>query len=100
MLASVRNYDGATAWIASTVGVVLTAAIWGVFAVPDDPSRSGKTVVATPGRVRLLIEFALFGAVTAWLVTAESYIAAVLLGGGAVIHYALWPARIRWLLAH
>ena len=67
------NYDGTTVWIASVVGIVLTAAIWGVFAVPNDPSRSGKTVVVTPGLVRLLIELSLFGVVTAWLAIGPMY---------------------------
>lgn len=100
VVASVQNYDGATVWIASIIGVTVAASLWGVFAVPNDPSRSGKTVVATPGVVRLVIELALFALVTAWLATAESYVFAALLGGGAIVHYAAWPARIRWLLAH
>jgi len=41
------NYEGTTVWIASVVGVVVTAGIWGVLAVLNDPSRSGKTVVVT-----------------------------------------------------
>jgi hypothetical protein len=96
--AASMNYDGTTVWIASVVGIVVTAAIWGVFAVPNDPSRSGKTVVVTPGFVRLLVELSLFGVVTAWLVIGEGYIPAAVLGGATVVHYVSWPARIRWLL--
>lgn len=40
---------------------ILFALIWGVFAVPNDPSRSGKTVVVTSGWIRLIIELTLFG---------------------------------------
>jgi hypothetical protein len=47
--AAKMNYEGTTVWIASVVGVVVTAGIWGVLAVPNDPSRSGKTVVVTLG---------------------------------------------------
>lgn len=100
VVASIQNYDGATVWIASVVGVTIAAGLWGVFAVPNDPSRSGNTVVATPGAVRLAIELALFALVAVWLANAESYVFAALLGGGAIVHYAVWPARIRWLLAH
>lgn len=100
VVASVLNYDGATAWIAAVVGLVVAVTLWGVFAVPDDPSRSGKTVVATPGPVRLLLEIALFAAVVVWLVAAESYVFAALLGAGVLVHYLSWPARTRWLLAH
>ena len=92
------NYDGTTVWIASVVGIVVTAAIWGVFVVPNDPSRSGKTVVVTPGLVRLVIELSLFGVVTAWLAIGEGYIPAAVLGGATVVHYVSWPARIGWLL--
>jgi len=45
--AAKMNYEGTTVWIASVVGVVVTAGIWGVLAVLNDPSRSGKTVVVT-----------------------------------------------------
>lgn len=96
--AASMNYEGATVWIASVVGIVVTAAIWGVFAVPNDPSRSGKTVVVTPGLVRLIIELSLFGVVTAWLAIGEGYIPAAVLGGATVVHYVSWPARIRWLV--
>ena len=92
------NYDGTTVWVASVVVIVVTAAIWGVFAVPNDPSRSGKTVVVTPGLVRLVIELSLFGVVVVWLAIGEDYIPVAVLGGATVVHYVSWPARIRWLL--
>ena len=47
------------------------ATLWGVFAVKDDPSRSGKTVVNTPGILRLLLELGLFGA-AAWIIDQKS----------------------------
>ena len=100
VLASIANYDGTTTWIAATIGVVLATTLWGVFAVPNDPSRSGKTVIKTPGPVRLLLELSLFAVVTAWLATGEQYVVAGLLAAGTIIHYALWPQRIRWLLAN
>jgi len=99
VVAANLNYAGATVWIASVVGVVTALAMWGVFAVPDDPSRSGKTVVVTPGAARLAIELGLFATVTIWLIVGEGYVYAALLGSGTVIHYASWPARIRWLMA-
>ena len=92
------NYDGMVVWVASIVGIGLTAAIWGVFAVPNDPSRSGKTVVVTPGIVRLAIELGLSAIVTGWLVMGEGFIPAAVLGGVTLVHYASWPARIGWLL--
>jgi hypothetical protein len=35
---------------------IIAAAIWGTFAVPDDPSRSGKAPVVVPGLLRLGVE--------------------------------------------
>ncbi|MCH8103525.1 MAG: protein kinase, partial [Chloroflexi bacterium] len=88
VVAAILHYDGATVWIAAVVGIALAVGMWGVFAVPGDPSRSGKTVIATPAAVRPIIEIGLFATVTAWLVVGEGYALAALLGGGAVIHYA------------
>ena len=48
------------------------AIVWGVFAVRDDPSRSGKTVVQTPGIIRLILELALFGT-AAWMLLDLGY---------------------------
>lgn len=43
------------------IGVPIVAmAIWGTFAVPDDPSRSGNAPVEVPGIIRLVIELAFF----------------------------------------
>jgi hypothetical protein len=41
------------------LGIPLIAAvIWGTFAVPNDPSRSGAAPIAVPGMLRLAIELA------------------------------------------
>lgn len=98
--ASILNFDGGVVWVAAIVGILFTAGVWGVFAVANDPSRSGKTVAPTPGSVRLVMELGLFAAVTAWLILGGGYIFGALLGGGVIVHYASWPARIRWLFAH
>ena len=43
------------------LGVPLLAAVlWGTFAVPDDPSRSGKAPIPIPGAIRLVLELAFF----------------------------------------
>ncbi|MBN1218124.1 MAG: YrdB family protein [Anaerolineae bacterium] len=81
------------------VGLPLVVAmLWGIFAVPDDPSRSGKAPVPVPGAARLILELAFF----AWAVwalydtglTALSLIMAVVV----VIHYAASYDRIVWLV--
>ena len=48
------------------------ASPWGIFAVPRDPSRSGKTVIATPGHYRLVLELFLF-AVATWMLFDLEY---------------------------
>lgn len=46
--------DGLSRYVLG-IGVPLVAAVhWGVFAVEGDPSRSGQTVIPTPGMMRLL----------------------------------------------
>ena len=43
------------------LGIPLIAAVvWGTFAVPNDPSRSGAAPIAVPGILRLAIEAAIF----------------------------------------
>ena len=77
---------------------LLFAVLWGVFAVRGDPSRSGKTVVHTPGIVRLLLELILFGA-AAWMMLDLDYsLIALIFGSAVVIHYFLSFDRIAWLL--
>ena len=74
------------------------AGLWGVFAVKDDPSRSGKTVVQTPGILRLVLELGLFGA-AAWMMLDLDYsLIAFIFGLTVIIHYFVSFDRIAWLL--
>jgi len=74
------------------------AFIWGVFAVRDDPSRSGKTVVRTPGIIRLIIELALFGTVTWMLLDLGHSTWAIIFGSAVILHHIFSLDRIAWLL--
>ena len=77
---------------------LLFAVLWGVFAVKGDPSRSGKTVIKTPGILRLMLELVLFGA-AAWMMLDLDYTTVALIFGVAVvIHYFISFDRIAWLL--
>ena len=77
---------------------LLFAVLWGVFAVRGDPSRSGKTVVQTPGILRLLLELGLFG-LAAWMLLDLDYsLLALILGLTVIIHYIFSFDRITWLL--
>ena len=74
------------------------AVVWGVFAVKDDPSRSGKTVVPTPGIIRLLLELFLFAAAT-WMLRDLGYLKVWwIFGGITLIHYIISYDRVLWLL--
>jgi hypothetical protein len=77
---------------------MVLAAIWGTFAVPGDPSRSGAAPVVTPGLVRLFIELGIFAFAT-WALSDLDYKRSFLIFGMLVlIHYALSFDRILWLL--
>jgi len=78
---------------------LLLAVIWGVFTVPDDPSRSGKAPVETTGLVRLGIEFGIFAFAT-WALYDMGYaLLSMVFGVLAGFHYAISYDRVRWLLS-
>jgi hypothetical protein len=52
------QHDGVWRFVWGIGLVILAAVIWGTFAVPDDPSRSGNAPVPVPGALRLVIELA------------------------------------------
>jgi hypothetical protein len=82
------------------VGVpLIAAAIWGTFAVANDPSRSGSAPIPVPGILRLVIEFSIF-AVACWaLFDMDARAIAWTLGVATAAHYALSYDRIVWLLS-
>jgi len=77
---------------------VIFALLWGVFAVQNDPSRSGKTIIPTQGIVRLILELVLFGS-AAWMLFDMDYILTGWIFAVAVLlHYLASYDRILWLL--
>ncbi len=89
---------GVAGWVAAIAVPLVVAIVWGTFAVPGDPSRSGKAPVRVSGGVRLLIEMAVFFAGAAALVTLgwwpwfDAFIAAF------VVHQAGAMKRLQWML--
>ena len=77
---------------------LMFALIWGVFAVKNDPSRSGKTVVSTSGLIRLIIELGLFGAATWMMFDLDFVILGWIYGAVVLLHYVISFDRIGWLL--
>jgi len=83
------------------VGAILLAvgsmALWGIFGTPNDGVRRDP-VVTVPGKVRLILELALF-ALAAWGIWAAwSRAAAETFLTVSVITYGLMWERFRWLL--
>ncbi|MGO4837554.1 YrdB family protein [Rhizobiaceae sp. 2RAB30] len=76
---------------------VTAAVLWGAFAVPGDPSRSGAAPIPVSGGARLLLELLVFcgGAAAYWIASHMAALALVIL---VAIHFALSVDRIDWLL--
>ena len=81
------------------LGIPLIAAIvWGTFAVPNDPSRSGAAPVAVPGILRLVIEAAIF-IFAVWALYDIGFTKLSWLFGIIVaIHYLASYDRVLWLI--
>jgi len=73
------------------------AVIWGTFAVPDDPSRSGHAPIPVPGIVRLVVELVVFAFAVWALYSLGHPVPGVILGALVVAHYSLSYDRIAWL---
>ena len=77
---------------------IILAVIWGIFAVPNDPSRSGAAPIAVPGILRLVIELAIFVFAT-WALYDLGYTSlSWILGIIVAIHYITSYDRILWLV--
>lgn len=94
------GHAGSTGAATAALCVVAAAGLWGIFAVPGDPSRSGQAPVPVPGPVRLALEFGLIGLAAYGVWSAGSRAAAETLLTAAGLHYALAWDRIAWLLRH
>ncbi|WP_095084631.1 DUF2568 domain-containing protein [Mesorhizobium sophorae] len=90
--------DGLWRWLLALALPLIAAALWGTFAVLDDPSRSGRAPVPVPGAVRLALELViLFGGAAGFYLTGRmttGIVMALLI----VISYAFSLDRLSWLL--
>lgn len=76
----------------------LLMALWGTFAVPNDPSRSGNAPVPVSGLIRLTLECAiLFGGALSFHWAGFS-LAGAGLAALVLLHYVFSRERIGWLL--
>lgn len=92
------EHDGLGRWLWAIGLPVLVALLWGIFAVPGDPSRSGQAPVPTPGTLRLLLELSIFAAGVVALIASQRVTAAILLAAMVLLHYAVSYDRVIWLL--
>lgn len=93
-----KQHEGWLGILLAILLPVLIAIIWGVFAVPNDPSRSGKTVVVTPGWIRLIIEVTIFGFAVWAFYSLKHFAVAYIFLSLIIAHYLFSLGRISWLL--
>ena len=92
------QHEGLVRWL-WMIGLPLIAAVlWGTFAVPGDPSRSGQAPVPTPGILRLLLELSVFATAAIALIASHQTFTGWVLAIVTIIHYAISYDRILWLL--
>lgn len=77
---------------------IIFAIIWGVFAVPNDPSRSGNAPIVTPGIIRLILELAMFGFAIWALLDLGHNRAGIIMGIVTALHYMVSYDRVSWLI--
>jgi hypothetical protein len=77
---------------------VFAASVWGVFAVPDDPGRSGRAPIPAHGYLRLTLEFVFFGLAVWALSNLVSTWISWFLGGVIFLRYVISYDRTLWLL--
>ena len=88
-------HDALARWLWAIALPSLTAALWGIFRVPNDP---GPAPVAVPGWLRLLLELAFFGGAVIAFWAAGMETAALVMGGLVVAHYLVSYDRVSRLL--
>jgi len=83
------------------IGVpIILAAIWGICADPDDPSRSFAAPIATPRLIRLLIELGIFTFATWSLYDRCMNKLSLAFGVIVVLHHIESNDRIIWLISY
>ena len=93
-----RLGSGNIRWVAAIAVPLVAAAIWGVFNVLDDPSRSGAAPVEVSGWIRLAIEVLVLGGGVAALVVAGDRNLAIVLAALVSVQYVTSWSRVEWLV--
>lgn len=90
--------SGITSYLYAIGFPIIAAFLWGIFAVPDDPSRSGNAPVPTPGIIRLILELLIFGLASYCLIQLGFNALAMLYIAVVFLHYLVSYDRILWLI--
>ncbi len=93
-----QQSNGWLRWLLALGLPLIAAIIWGAFAVPNDPSRSGAAPIPVSGIIRLAIEAAVFGSAVWALYDVGLPRLGLTLAIIVVLHYAASYDRLVWLL--
>lgn len=97
-LAAWKLTPGPLRWGAVIIVPIAAAAVWGVFNVLDDPSRSGAAPIEVNGWTRLTIEFLILAGGAAAIAVAGRRDIAIAFTVLIAFHYAVSLNRIEWLV--
>ena len=91
--------NGFFKYVLAVLFPIILATIWGVFNVPNDPSRSGKAPICVSGITRIILEFGIF-AIAIWTLYILGFIKlSIVFGVLVIVHYSLSFDRIKWLIS-
>ena len=93
-----RQGEGVLSVVMALGVPIFAAALWGTFAVPGDPSRSGKAPVPVAGIIRLVYEIVFFSFATWALFNMGNAALGLAFGVVVIIHYVLSYDRVKWLV--
>jgi hypothetical protein len=90
--------EGWWRWLLALALPLIAAALWGTFAVANDPSRSGRAPVPVPGTVRLVLELVILFGGAACFYAAGYKTTAIVVALLIALSYAFSRDRLQWLL--
>ena len=91
------QHDGLARWLWVIGAPLIAAILWGTFAVPNDPSRSGHAPIPTPGALRLLLELLIFAVSAIAIIVSQQKSTGMILAILVLFHYVISYDRILWL---
>lgn len=93
-----RAFEGPWKFVLVVALPVAAAVLWGIFTVPGDPSRDGRSVIAVSGSARLVIELSVLGGGALALQSAGLPGWGLALAVLVIVYHVLAYDRVVWLL--